>query len=363
MTSEMLSSINTLEQRVAARTADLERRAVQMQVATDVGKAAASVRDLDSLLTQTAHLVSARFGFYHAGIFLLDEAGKFAVLRAASSEGGQRMLARGHRLEVGHVGIVGNVAQTNQARIALDVGDDAVYFDNPDLPETRSEMALPLAAGGRLLGVLDVQSTEAGAFTREDIFTLQIVADQLALAIESAHLLQESRSAAEAAQRAYGEIAAQGWRRLLQAEAGLGFRSTGRGNVVPLGGETWSPESNRAILETRPVLAADGATLSVPILLRGQPIGALRLVKANQAAWAENEIQMAQLLSDQLSGALDGARLYGDSQRRAERERAITEVSARIGGAVDIDHILRATAEELSKMIGDSEVVIQLAKN
>ena len=109
------------------------------------------------------------------------------------------MLAHGHRLEVGHVGIVGNVAQTSQARIALDVGDDAVYFDNPDLPETRSEMALPLAAGGRLLGVLDVQSTEAGAFTREDIFTLQIVADQLALAIESAHLLQESRSAAEAA--------------------------------------------------------------------------------------------------------------------------------------------------------------------
>ena len=86
-------------------------------------------------------------------------------------------------------------------------------------------------------------------------------------------------------------------------------------------------------------------------------------MKANQAVWAENEIQMAQLLSDQLSGALDGARLYGESQRRAERERAITEVSARIGGAVDIDHILRATAEELSKMIGDSEVVIQLARN
>ncbi len=156
-------------------------------------------------------MLSTRFGFYHVGIFLKDETGRYALLYAANSEGGQRMLKRGHKLEVGQVGIVGYVTESGKARIALDVGKDAVYFDNPDLPQTHSEMALPLKIADRILGALDIQSTEPQAFKQDDIEVLQIVADQLAIAIENSRLLAESRSAVDAMRRTYGEVSLQAW--------------------------------------------------------------------------------------------------------------------------------------------------------
>jgi len=166
MTVQLRELIGSLEQRVTERTHDLEesrtrlqRRAAQLEASAQVARAIASVLDPDQLLNQVVHLISDHFGHYHTGIFTLDQDGRWAVLRAANSAGGARMLARSHRLEVGVTGIVGAVAHTGQPRIALDVGADAVFFDNPDLPETRSEIALPLKARGQTIGVLDVQST------------------------------------------------------------------------------------------------------------------------------------------------------------------------------------------------------------
>mgnify|MGYP000163472508 CR=1 FL=1 len=142
MAAQLGRTLEGLEQRVASRTRDLQRRSVQLEAAAQVAREAAAIRDVTQLLGRTVHLISERFGFYHAGIFLLDEVGEYAVLRAASSEGGQRMIARGHKLRVGEVGIVGYVAESGQPRIALDVGEDAVYFDNPDMPRTHSEICL-----------------------------------------------------------------------------------------------------------------------------------------------------------------------------------------------------------------------------
>ena len=179
---------------VAIRNAQLYdetiRRATQLAVASEVARDAAAILDVEQLLDETVRLISERFGFYHAGVFLLDDKREYAVLHAASSDGGRRMLERRHKLKVGEVGIVGFVIGTGEPRIALDVGKDAVHFANPDLPDTRSEIALPLAVRGQVIGVLDVQSTEVGAFTEGDVATLQTMADQLAVAIESARLYQ-----------------------------------------------------------------------------------------------------------------------------------------------------------------------------
>jgi GAF domain-containing protein len=136
-------------------------------------------------------LISKQFGFYHAGIFLLDERDEYAVLQAASSEGGRRMLERGHKLRVGEVGIVGHVASTGEPRVALDVGEDTAHFAHPDLPNTRSEMALPLKVQDRVIGVLDVQSTHEAAFSEDDVAVLQTMADQLATAIANARLFEQ----------------------------------------------------------------------------------------------------------------------------------------------------------------------------
>jgi len=171
MADELAGLIGGLEQQVAARTRDLERRAVQLEAAAEVARDAAAIRDVDQLLDETVRLISERFGFYHAGVFLVDDTREYAILRAASSEGGRRMLERGHKLAVGKVGMVGYVTGTGEPRIALDVGQDAVHFVNPDLPETRSEMTLPLRVRGEVIGALDVQERppvpgDAGAAAR-----------------------------------------------------------------------------------------------------------------------------------------------------------------------------------------------------
>ena len=181
---ELHSHAEKLERRVAERTSDLERRTVQLRVAAEVAREATTAEEMDDLLDRAVNLIRERFGFYHAGIFLLDERGEYAVLRAATSEAGRRMLERGHKLKVGEVGIVGYVTSTGQPRIVLDVDTDAIHFKNPLLPETRSELALPLRVGDRIIGALDVQSVQEAAFDEEDVAILQTMADQLAVAIE-----------------------------------------------------------------------------------------------------------------------------------------------------------------------------------
>jgi nitrate/nitrite-specific signal transduction histidine kinase len=250
MTGQLRDLIVGLEQRVTERTRDLERRAVQLQAAAEVGHAAASIRDLDELLPRVTHLISDRFGFYHAGVFLLDDAGEYAVLRAANSDGGRRMLDRGHRLRVGAQGIVGYVTGAGEPRIALDVGEDSIHFRNPDLPGTRSEMALPLIVGGRVLGALDVQSTEEAAFTQEDTEVLQVLADQVAVALENARLFADAQEALEATRRAFGEMSRRAWEETLRARPELGFRSDERG--VTSARDVWGPKRKRPCVTGTP---------------------------------------------------------------------------------------------------------------
>ncbi|HDQ70613.1 MAG TPA: GAF domain-containing protein, partial [Chloroflexi bacterium] len=211
--TQLRDLINSLEQRVSQRTRDLERRAIELEAASRVAREAATIRDVNELMDETTHLISVLFGFYHAGIFLLDDAREHAVLQAASSEGGRTMLARQHKLKVGEEGIVGYVAHHGASRIALDVGEDAVFFDNPDLPQTRSEIALPLSVREEVIGVLDVQSTEAAAFSDEDIAVLQTMADQLAVAIDNARLLEESQNALRELQTLYGQLTREAWQK------------------------------------------------------------------------------------------------------------------------------------------------------
>ena len=170
-------------------------RASQFEALAQVTQAMTSIRDLNELLPRIATLISDEFGFYHVGVFLIDDAREYAVLSATNSEGGRQMLERNHRLRVGEQGIVGNVTSTGIPRVTMDVGEDAVFFDNPDLPETHSEMALPLRISDQVIGALDVQSKETEAFTDEDIQTLSLLANQVSLAIENARLFEDTRRA------------------------------------------------------------------------------------------------------------------------------------------------------------------------
>ncbi|MEJ5311342.1 MAG: response regulator [Anaerolineae bacterium] len=186
-----------LEREVAARTADLTRRNIQLQVAAEVARDVSAGGDLDELMRRAVELVQERFGFYHTGLFLIDERREYAVLKAATSQEGRAMLAAGHKLKVGTTGLVGYVAGTGKPRVVLDTDADAQHFRNPYLPHTRSEMALPLQVGERIIGVFDVQSTAANAFDEEDVRILQLMADQLAVAIERTRLFAQIQAALE----------------------------------------------------------------------------------------------------------------------------------------------------------------------
>ncbi len=345
MASELQGLYTGLERLVAQRTADLARRTAQLEAAAHVARRAAEIRDVDVLLNETVRLISDRFGFYHAGIFLVDEAGEYAVLRAASSEGGQRMLARGHRLAVGRVGIVGTVAGTGKPRIALDVGADAVFFDNPDLPLTRSEMAVPLKVGERVIGVLDVQSVEPAAFTEEDVSVLQTLADQVALAIENARLLEESRRALEELERLYGERAREAWWMVASSRPAV-YRYTGMDveplpAPVPLTGE------------------GDGRQLAVPIRLWGQTIGTVLLKRTEeQPPWSPEERQLAEEMGEQIALALENARLIAETEGRAARERLLSEMTARLTRSLDMDALLEVAVRELARLPEVAEVAV-----
>ncbi|NWG06163.1 MAG: GAF domain-containing protein [Chloroflexi bacterium] len=371
MTSQLRGFIGNLEARVAERTKELEsanaqisRRASQLQAITELSEAIARLQDLNELFPTATKLISERFGFYHVGIFLIDSGKEYAILQAANSEGGQKMLARRHQLRLG-TGIVGFAAQMGQPRIALDVGEDAVFFDNPDLPHTRSEVALPMKSRNETIGVLDVQSTEAGAFTTEDLQVLTALANQVSIALENARLLTETRAALTQVQEVYNEFTRTEWSKAVSHAEQPGFRyQTGRIEIMqsPL----QAPEVLTA-MQNGEVAAAQADEVSkrrpavaVPVKLRGEVIGILHIESNDPSrTWKNDEISLVEAVAERAAFAMENARLFQDARRRAAKESLISEASARISGALNMENILHTTAEELERVLGGSEVLIQ----
>ncbi len=361
MATQLQELIAGLEQQVAERTRALERRALQLQAAAEVARDATAVLDVEELMRTTVERITERFGFYHAGVFLLDDAREYAVLRAASSEGGQRMLERGHKLAVGRVGIVGYVAGTGEPRIALDVGEDAVFFDNPDLPETRSEMALPLKVRGQVIGVLDVQSTEEAAFTEEDVATLQTMADQLAVAIENARLFRETQERLRELSRLYGEYSATAWAELASPERPLGYVYD-RVDVVPVE-KLPAPALDLALQRGEPVALIEPeeaeAALAMPLKLRDQIIGALGIQEMDEAReWSPDEVALVEAVSSQVALALENARLFEETQKSVRQVRALYETSRALSSSLDEETLIRVILEAVYRTLGSEYVLI-----
>ena len=349
MAAQLQGMIGNLEQRIAERTEALEQQTLRLRTAAEVARDAASAAGLDELLDRAARLILDRFGFYHTGIFLLDEKREYAVLRASPSEAGRRMLENQHRLRIGEQGIVGRVAATGDPRIALDTGVDSVYFSNPMLPNTHSEMALPLKTAEGTIGVIDIQSDQPEAFTQDDIAIVQVMADQLATAIQRTLLLQQVQTQLKQLEQSQLRFTEQSWKTFTQA---------GRPNV--------GYRFDNVRLE--PIIAGNGSSpvpgnsheqmMEVPIRLRGQTIGIvnLRLQSASISVATE---QMIQQIADRLATALENARLLEDSLRQANKERAIGEITTKISASVNMRNVLQTAVEELGRAIPGSDVLIQ----
>lgn len=360
MTSQLQDLVSNLEQRVAERTERLEesslkieKRASQLEAIADVASSVASLMDVDQLLPYITKTISERFGFYHVGIFLLSNDKKFAVLRAANSEGGQKMLARKHQLRVGQEGIVGFSVDAQRARIALDVGDDAVYFNNPDLPTTRSEMALPLIIGKDVIGALDVQSEQPNAFSNEDIEVLNTLANQVAVAIENARLFEQSQQAFKELEKNLQRYVQNQWGQYSTSSSVQGYcaKASGLEPIKDSLQENDKKDKNRSVHK-------------VPITLRGVTIGNLDVDLGKQLEeYTQEEIDVIQATAERVAMALESARLLEASQRQAAKEQQISGITAKIGASVNMRNVLQTAVEELGKSIPGSEIMIQFQSN
>ncbi|MFT3894803.1 MAG: GAF domain-containing protein [Anaerolineales bacterium] len=368
MAGEIKRLIGDLEQRVAERTKDLEgrtlelesanrriqTRAAQFEALTQVTQTITSVRDLQALLPIVTRVISEKFGFYHVGIFLLDEVGQFAILSAANSEGGQKMLERKHRLRVGEEGIVGYATSTGKPRIAMDVGTDAVFFTNPELPDTHSEMALPLISKNIIVGALDVQSIKVGAFTEEDVQMLSLLADQVSFAIENARLFEETRRALGEAEAISRQITREGFGRLAMEQNLVGYHYSVAGAKPihdPMKLTAATPgKGKQKQAETSQVL--------VPIELRGETIGTLAVQTPSIEALTQDQIDLIKAVAERVALSAENARLFDETSRRAERERMVSDITSKIRSVNDPDQMIKTAVEELRNALGASRVEI-----
>jgi GAF domain-containing protein len=359
--------------------AKTSRRAKLLYAAARVSRSASSILDPDELLRRTVDIICDEYGFYYAGIFLIEdiEQKAWAVLKAGRGQAGQLMIDHHHKLEVGGHSMIGACTDLNQARIALDVGLEAVWFNNPFLPDTRSEMALPLAVGEEVIGALTVQSTEEAAFSAEDIASLQMMADQLALAIHNARLYRQNIDLfRQATRRAMllqaGASVSQTITSILDLDELLqktvevicqeyGFSYTGlflvEGDKKDEAGRQWAvlkadwgelrlnPPDREFKLEVgggsmigtaikrseaRIALGVEGpeqsffvspfipntrSEMALPLIVKGTAIGALTVQSEAERAFAEDDISSLQIMADQLAVVINNARLLKDLEK------------------------------------------------
>lgn len=394
--------------------ADVGRRAVQLQTASAVSRAASSILNLDELLPATAELIRNRFDLYYVGIFLVDAAKEFAVLRAGTGEAGRTMLESGHRLAVNGNSMIGWCVANQRARVALDVGAEAVRFDNPILPDTRSEVALPLIERGETIGAMSVQSTLEAAFGEVDIAVLQTMADQVANAIGNARLLEQTQKRiAELAtinsiNQALGshlelsgllELVVERLRQFFGVSDAYLALYDAQTNLIeipylvtsgqrmsilsyPLGGgftsyiiRTRQPLIiNRDMMQRAEELSAQLAGepsksyLGVPIIARDEVIGVLAVQNMErEEAFGDLEVRLMSTIAPSVGVAIQNARLFAqtqealaESRQRARREELTNRIAGRIRAAVSVEEALRIAAEELRQATGAPRSTVRL---
>jgi GAF domain-containing protein len=272
------------------------------------------------------------------------------------------MLDRGHKLQVSQTGIVGFVTATGQPRIALDVGSDAAYFDNPDLPGTHSEIALPLRYAGQIIGALDVQSTEANAFGQDDVEVLITLANQVSATINNTQTIEGIKKTLVELQSASGESARESWNLMRPKSSGIGFQLI-NSTLSPLEQRLEGDYIQDAITKGTPTLSNGentSSSLAIPLRLRGQVVGVMNLRARNQRKLTDDDADIAKAVIERLSLAIETATLLQATQHRADIERVTTDISSKISSSTRFETILQTAAQELSKALGGSDVLVQI---
>ncbi len=345
MTFQLRSLIGALEERVAERTRELEKRSLQLRLAAQVARDASRSSDLDELLSKAALLIWERFSFYQVAFYLLDERGEEAVLKAATGVGGQQMVEGGYRSKVNESSVVGAAALNGRPRVAFNRESESALFNNPLLPDANSKAALPLKVGERVTGVLNLYSTSENDFDSESIEILQTMTDQLAVAVENMRLIHEMQTTVRELESAYGHYTQETWQSFFQRTGrvrGLRYRGLQPEPAVAL-----SSQANEALKMQKSILNKEEvgpagklkrSSLAIPMKLRGQALGVLNIEFEGQGP-APEAVAFYEEITERLSLALDNVRLIEETKLRSEQLKLLQEITAAAASHVNLEDL------------------------
>jgi GAF domain-containing protein len=368
-----LTSTQRLEAEVADRTAELRQVRDRLQhfhtQQHAVGQICCALSqmttDPTSKLQQLPNLIHKHLGYQHVYLYEPDKANQSLVVRAAAGSTAETILESPHERRIGRGSLVGQVAAQRQPRVAETQGEDAVYFTGTALPGARAEMALPLLVGDRLLGVLDLQSIHLGAFSEEDLTIMTSLADQVSITLDHARRLQETQSALADLEKTHRRY----WHHVPESsasgpeKASAYIYSDGGGVTETSPKAAWTPEMSQAAT-LGPVLSQDGdneqASLSLPIVVRDQIIGAMQLRHKSGRKWQREEIDALGKVAERLGLALEARRLSLEAQQRSAHEHVVSKITDQMQRATDMETLMQITANELKQALGGSRVYVHL---
>jgi GAF domain-containing protein/HAMP domain-containing protein len=348
MTSNLVTSFETLEERIRERTEALESRMTQLRNSTLTARSIAEIQNVSELIENTTKLITEKFGYYHTGLFIIDNQKKIAFLQAASSATGKLLIGQGFRIEPDRKNPLASVVEQNRAIISLDI-DQKNFVADENFPLTRSRMILPLAVHGAVIGLLDLHSDQPRAFNMEDVEILQSLTDLIAIAFDNVRLINETQNLVSQLEANTSIQTQRTWRKLTSRQMPA-YQYTPAG-VRPI----FNPEK-------RSTDDVDNKnSLLVPLILYGQTIGNIKLKrKRNSPDWTEREKSLVEKIADQVSLALENSRLVEEAQKSAVRDQMIAHISTRIRETLDIDSVARTAASELLRVfdLKEAEILI-----
>ncbi len=336
LNSESLN--NDLSMELETQRTSLEKRVYQLRTASEITQTTSSILDQQILLQKVADLILERFDLYYVGVFLVDEANEYAVLKYGTGDPGRRMMAAKHKLAVGGYSMIGWATQTRQSRIALDIGEEAVHFDNPMLPETRSELALPIISPTNVFGAMTIQSKLVNAFEENDVLILQSVADSLSISLENVSSFQKNQKALEDIRILNKAYIKQAWWDPLDVDQNLKMDF-----------------ENPQALE----IPENPNTVEIPLLLRDEKIGHINL-EINGPELPSETKEFLNSISAQTIVALENARLIEESHMAAMQEQQLNALTEQFSRASSIEEILKTAVIELGKLPSIQEASIAL---
>ncbi len=335
--SSLSHSINKMLEELEHRQ-QLSHRITQIRTASEISRTINALLDQKELLQQVVNQVAERLDLYYVGVFLVDENRENAVLMAGTGKAGQQMLEANHKLVVGGASMIGRAITTRKSLIALDVGKEAVRFNNPLLPYTRSELALPIISGDEVLGAMTVQSVQARAFDENDIVVLQGIADSLATALKNATLFQQVQANLDEIRSLHHQYLTKSWSEVSRQPGQMSY----------------AYENPQA-----PNTGESQTILDVPITLRRQVIGHLHL-DLGRPALSPSEISLVEAVVNETALALENTRLVEEVQRRAQEQRLISDISAKTQSYLDLETVIKAAVQEIGRAINATKVQIRL---